>query len=29
MSPSKLAGLVLRWTMGEVLVLAALVFIPA
>jgi hypothetical protein len=29
MSPSKLAGMVLRWTMGEVLVLAALVFIPA
>lgn len=29
MSPSKLAGLVLRWTMGEVLVLGALVFIPA
>jgi hypothetical protein len=29
MSPSKLAGMVLRWTMGEVLVLAAPVFIPA
>jgi protein-S-isoprenylcysteine O-methyltransferase Ste14 len=28
-SPSKLAGLVLQWTVGEVLVLAALVFIPA
>ena len=29
MSPSKLAVLVLRWTMGEVLILAELVFIPA
>lgn len=29
MSPSKLASLVLLWTMGEVLVLAALAFIPA
>jgi protein-S-isoprenylcysteine O-methyltransferase Ste14 len=28
-SPSKLAGLVLQWTVGEVFVLAALVFIPA
>lgn len=29
MSPSRLAALVLRWTMGEVLVLAELLFIPA
>jgi len=29
MSPSKLAGLVLQWTVGEELVLAALLFIPA
>jgi protein-S-isoprenylcysteine O-methyltransferase Ste14 len=29
MSPSTLAGLVLRWTLGQVLVLAALVFMPA
>jgi protein-S-isoprenylcysteine O-methyltransferase Ste14 len=29
MSPSRLAALVLQWTMGEVLALAALLFIPA
>ena len=29
MSSSKLTGLMLRWTMSEVLILAALVFIPA
>jgi protein-S-isoprenylcysteine O-methyltransferase Ste14 len=29
MSPSKLAGQVLRWTTSEVIVLAALLFIPA
>jgi hypothetical protein len=29
MSPSRLAALLLQWTMGEVLALAALLFIPA
>ena len=28
-SPSKLAGQVLLWTLGEVVILAALLFIPA
>jgi hypothetical protein len=29
MTPEKLAGQLLRWTMGEVIVLAVLLFIPA